>query len=547
MSTNNDYLNDIAGDRRRSGLINNELLEKIAASGLGGLTPEEKVKLDSLDSKADLVDGKVPEHQLPSYIDNVSEHPTQYDFPETGESNVIYISVEDNAGFRWSGTQYVQISSGITIGETASTAFAGSRGVALEGLSANKVDKASASNRLYATNHAGTQVTIPYSETVANSSAVVRDSSGRISTADPLGDSHAATKKYVDTAIVNNELEPGTTSQYYRGDKTWQPLNKTAVGLGNVDNTSDEDKPVSAPQRNALGVKADLVNGKVPTTQLPSYVDNVQEYASLAEFPVTGTSNVVYLAIDTNKPYRWGGSSYVEISSAGVALGETESTAYRGDRGKAAYDHSLVQGNPHNTTKGDVGLGSVDNTSDINKPVSTATQTALDDKMNKPSTPETVPVVNSSGDSGTLPYAIPATASTLPLRDSGGRVSTETPTSAKHAANKEYADRVWMPDYSNMETTNRITSNGGTWTVPAGKKGWVKLFTRTYTGGVLNQAIFLVNGKVMEHIWQEATAGTGTARSGSRSGLFQVKGGDTVQVHGNLERSCYFIPGIWVS
>lgn len=65
---------------------------------------------------------------------------------------------------------------------------------------------------------------------------------------------------------------------------------------------------------------------------------------------------------------------------ASLALGETSSTAYRGDRGKTAYDHSQVTGNPHGTTKGDVGLSNVDNTSDANKPVSTAQQTALDGK-----------------------------------------------------------------------------------------------------------------------------------------------------------------------
>ena len=63
---------------------------------------------------------------------------------------------------------------------------------------------------------------------------------------------------------------------------------------------------------------------------------------------------------------------------SGLALGETSSTAYRGDRGKIAYDHSQTTGNPHGTTKNDIGLGNVDNTSDLNKPISTATQTALD-------------------------------------------------------------------------------------------------------------------------------------------------------------------------
>ena len=61
-----------------------------------------------------------------------------------------------------------------------------------------------------------------------------------------------------------------------------------------------------------------------------------------------------------------------------LALGETSSTAYRGDRGKTAYDHSqLTSGNPHHVTKSDVGLGNVDNVSDADKPVSTATAAAI--------------------------------------------------------------------------------------------------------------------------------------------------------------------------
>ena len=70
-----------------------------------------------------------------------------------------------------------------------------------------------------------------------------------------------------------------------------------------------------------------------------------------------------------------------------LALGETSSTAYRGDRGKTAYDHSQATGNPHGTTKADVGLGNVENTSDLNKPISTATQTALNNKQDKLTNP----------------------------------------------------------------------------------------------------------------------------------------------------------------
>lgn len=89
----------------------------------------------------------------------------------------------------------------------------------------------------------------------------------------------------------------------------------------------------------ALTAKADLVDGKVPASQLPSFVDDVSEYANLAAFPATGESGKIYVAQNTNKTYRWSGTGYIEIS-ASLALGETSATAYRGDRGKIAYDHS---------------------------------------------------------------------------------------------------------------------------------------------------------------------------------------------------------------
>lgn len=84
--------------------------------------------------------------------------------------------------------------------------------------------------------------------------------------------------------------------------------------------------------------------GKVPTSQLPSYVDDVIEYASKANFPATGEEGKIYIAKDTNLTYRWGGTAYVEISPS-LALGETSSTAYAGDKGKANADNiATLQG-----------------------------------------------------------------------------------------------------------------------------------------------------------------------------------------------------------
>ena len=118
-----------------------------------------------------------------------------------------------------------------------------------------------------------------------------------------------------------------------------------------------DTKANSAAVLQALGEKADLIGGLIPASQLPSYVDDVLNFPYLVSFPSVGEDGKIYIAEDVNKTYRWGGSSYVEIGGGGVALGETSSTAYRGDRCKISYDHSQSQGNPHNTTTSDINEG----------------------------------------------------------------------------------------------------------------------------------------------------------------------------------------------
>lgn len=118
---------------------------------------------------------------------------------------------------------------------------------------------------------------------------------------------------------------------------------------------------------------ASRISGTIAAANLPSYVDDVLEYASLSKFPTTGESGKIYTALDTNKIYRWSGSAYVVISET-VALGTTHSSAGYGDESRAAYNHSTkTSGNPHHVTKVDVGLGSVDNTADSAKSVKYAT------------------------------------------------------------------------------------------------------------------------------------------------------------------------------
>ena len=160
-----------------------------------------------------------------------------------------------------------------------------------------------------------------------------------------------ATKTIVDSSITNTSTNPVESKVIYNAlnSKLDTSLKGSANGIAELDS-----------------------NGKILESQLPSYVDDVLEgyyynnnfYEDLAHTElIIGETGKIYIDLATNKTYRWGGSTYVLISET-ITLGETSSTAYRGDRGKIAYDHSLItSGNPHNVTKSDVGLGNAENKS----------------------------------------------------------------------------------------------------------------------------------------------------------------------------------------
>ena len=143
-----------------------------------------------------------------------------------------------------------------------------------------------------------------------------------------------ATKVTVDSALSSTSTNPVQN----------KVVNSAISNL----NTLVGDTSVTTQINNAIASKADLdTNGKVPSSQLPSYVDDVLEYSAKSNFPSTGESGKIYVDTATNLTYRWSGSAYVEISPS-LALGETSSTAYRGDRGKIAYDHSQTSHAPSN-------------------------------------------------------------------------------------------------------------------------------------------------------------------------------------------------------
>jgi hypothetical protein len=115
----------------------------------------------------------------------------------------------------------------------------------------------------------------------------------------------------------------------------------------------------------------------VPLSQIPGSTKELIEVANYAALPATGEVDKIYITLDTALEYIWGGTVYAFLNKS-IALGETADAAFRGDRGKLAYDHSqITTGNPHGTTKSDVALDQVDNTHDTVKPVSTPQANAI--------------------------------------------------------------------------------------------------------------------------------------------------------------------------
>ena len=107
--------------------------------------------------------------------------------------------------------------------------------------------------------------------------------------------------------------------------------------------TFDAERIPTITDDKIASVSAEKITGTIPNENLPSYVDDVVEVDNYAALPPTGEAGKIYVDKETNKTYRWGGSAYVEIS-ASLALGETSSTAFRGDYGKVAYDHAQAKG-----------------------------------------------------------------------------------------------------------------------------------------------------------------------------------------------------------
>lgn len=223
-------------------------------------------------------------------------------------------------------------------------------------------------------------------------------------------------------------------------------VTQTATGItvtkGSVPTTADLNNYILASQKGAANGVATLdANGLVPSTQLPSYVDDVLEFANLAAFPATGAAGIIYVAIDTNRTYRWSGTGYTQITSGSV-------DSVNGMTGVVTV------------TKAHVGLGNADNTADAAKNVLSATKWTTARTITLTGVTATTQTIDGTGNVSIPITAIPATllTGTLALNTTG---SAATLTTARSIAIT--GDATWSVSFNgSANVTGALTlANSG--------------------------------------------------------------------------------------
>lgn len=246
----------------------------------------------SLDSK-----GLIPSSQLPAYVDDVIEVATFNELPEVGEAGKIYVTLDTNLTYRWSGTRYIEISQSLALGETSSTAYAGDKGKVTTDIVTS----------------IGTRVgltTIVPSDTAVqiNSMGIDRDDldsrfnrrivsldiqsatttkAGVMSAADKTKLNDLKTQEGItaDISAVQSNLTTHITNK-----QNPHSVTKAQVGLGNVDNTSDADKPVSTAVQTELDKKTNSAITDIDFAD--STADDAIMTVGLANGIITSEKNV---------------------------------------------------------------------------------------------------------------------------------------------------------------------------------------------------------------------------------------------------------------
>lgn len=242
--------------------------------------------------------GIIPSAQLPSYVDDVIEVDTFNNLPGTGESGKIYIVQDTNLTYRWSGTDYVEISKSLALGETSSTAYPGDKGKATTDKLNRIPDKliTDTVNVNQSTTEAVLNFTTYRQEAQQVGRKALTITSATISQAGLMSSSDKTKLDGLkDQAGITSDINAVQTNLETHINNKSNPhkVTKDQVGLGNVDNTSDANKPISNATQTALNGKFSATDGNA----LKQRVDNIPELVA-TDITVDSDNDSVNISLD---------------------------------------------------------------------------------------------------------------------------------------------------------------------------------------------------------------------------------------------------------
>lgn len=285
--------------------------------------------------------GIIPSAQLPSYVDDVIEVDTFSNLPGTGESGKIYIVQDTNLTYRWSGTGYVEISKSLALGETSSTAYPGDKGKA----TTDKLNKTS--NKVVVgpttVNPSTDKIVLKYQTHFTSTNSDSEDSHTiNAATTSQAGVMSSADKTKLnglkDQAGITSDIDAVQTNLETHINNKSNPheVNKAQVGLGNVDNTSDANKPISNATQTALNGKFSATDGNA----LKQRVDNIPELVA-TDITVDSDNDSVNISLDK--------TSIVDGTLSGTTININSATASKAGilvpTDKSKIDKIITNGN----------------------------------------------------------------------------------------------------------------------------------------------------------------------------------------------------------
>lgn len=285
--------------------------------------------------------GIIPSAQLPSYVDDVIEVDTFSNLPGTGESGKIYIVQDTNLTYRWSGTDYVEISKSLALGETSSTAYSGDKGKATTDKLNRIPDKLITDT--VDVNQSTTEAVLKFTTYRQEAQQVGRNTltitSATISQAGLMSSSDKTKLDGLkDQAGITSDIDAVQTNLETHINNKSNPheVTKDQVGLGNVDNTSDANKPISNATQTALNGKFSATDGNA----LKQRVDNIPELVA-TDITVDSDNDSVNISLDK--------TSIVDGTLSGTTININSATASKAGilvpTDKSKIDKIITNGN----------------------------------------------------------------------------------------------------------------------------------------------------------------------------------------------------------